>query len=284
MNEDSIYMIGTSVLLFLAVFMGMMSGWPKLRRFNNKQAARYDLVLNQELLLEFNPHTAVILHYALIVAVGSIFALLGGALIWFIPGAAAGLFVPQIIINHLIEKRRAKLDEQLVDGITTLASGVRAGLTLVQSMELLAKNSVGPIKQEFENLLREYELGLPLEVCMTNTSNRIGLQNYRLLFTAIQAHRDRGGNVGESLDRIAEAVREIRRLEGKLQTLTAQGRNQANMIAAMPIILLLVLYMIMPDAMSVLFTEPSGRVVLLIAGSLIVIGFFWIRRIMAVSI
>jgi tight adherence protein B len=196
----------------------------------------------------------------------------------------ASLFTPNIVIGHLETKRKEKLEAQLVDGITMLASGVRAGLNLIQGFELMVTNSVGPIKQEFSQMLTEYRMGLDLNQAMRNAANRIGSSNYRLLFTAIEMHRLRGGDAGESLDRIAESIREIQRLEGKLDALTAQGRLQAVMMASMPVVILIILYFIEPDGVRLLFVEPLGRILLLIVIMLIAVAFVWIRKIMAIDI
>ena len=125
---------------------------------------------------------------------------------------------------------------------------------------------------------------MDLNQAMRNSANRIGSSNYRLLFTAIEMHRQRGGDAGESLDRIAESIREIQRLEGKLDALTAQGRLQASMMASMPVVILIILYFIEPDGTRLLFVEPLGRLILVVAMVMIAIAFFWIKRIMAIDI
>ncbi|MDP6057906.1 MAG: type II secretion system F family protein, partial [Pirellulaceae bacterium] len=168
--------------------------------------------------------------------------------------------------------------------VTTLASGARAGLNMVQTFQLLVTNSIGPVHQEFAQLLREYEMGLDLGKAMHHAAHRIGSSHYRLLFTALQMHRRRGGNVGETLDSLAESIREIQRLEGKLDALTAQGRSQARMMAAMPIVLLGIIYLIEPEGVVALFAEPLGRIILACAAVMIAGAFWWIRRIMAVDI
>ncbi len=274
----------TCLLTFAAAFCLVYFGWPYVGRFIERQTRRYDTVLNRELLLNIPPRLAVYLSGGIVLLTGLIAAGLGREIGYFLIGALVGLFIPNLLISHFEAKRKEKLEQQLVDGITSLASGVRAGLNLVQSMEVLVQNQTGPIKQEFANLLREYSLGVDLNVAMRHTSDRIALRSYRLLFAAIEAHRQRGGDMGESLDRIAEAVREIQRLEGRLQTLTAQGRWQARFMAAMPVVILGIMYLIVPDDVTRLFVEPGGRLLLLIAAGLIAAGFFWIRSIMEVDV
>ncbi len=271
------------ILTFSAVFIMVNYGWTTIRAWLVGQEYYYDRVLNQQLLMNVNPRLVLVSVILGVIFIAFIGYLLGG-IVFLVPFGIAGFLAPWLVIRHMDQKRKEKLDLQLVDGIVTVASGVRAGLTLVQAMELLVQNHSGPIKQEFAQLLREYQMGLDLNQAMRNTSNRVGLSNYRLVFTAIEMHRIRGGNSGESLDRIAESIREIQRLEGKLDAITAQGRMQATFIALSPMALLAVFYLIDPAAVRSLFAEPMGRVILLICTMMVLAGWMWIRKIMAVDI
>lgn len=199
-------------------------------------------------------------------------------------GVAGGLIIPGALTRYLIRRRVKKLEEQIVSGIQTLASGVRAGLNLVQSFQLLARNAPMPLSQEVAQLLREYEHGLTLEQAMAKTGQRIGSPTYRLLFSALETHRVRGGNLGETLDRIAEAIREIQRLEKHVDTLTSQGRAAARMMAIMPFVILAILYAIDRQGVGDLFVTTVGRFILLGVTVLIGLGFWWIRRIIDIDI
>jgi tight adherence protein B len=134
-------------------------------------------------------------------------------------------------------------------------------------------------------MLREYEYGIPLDEAMDNASVRIGSGDFRLLFAALHTHRERGGDLGETLDRIAESIREIQRLENQVETLTAEGRATARWLGAMPIVVLGILYFIVsPEGVRSLFTDDFGKMLLLIMAILNVAGFLWIRKIMAIDI
>lgn len=284
MTGEMYGMVLSTLAVFACTVFIVRFGWPHVVVALHNQEQRYDRVLNHQLLMNTSARQAMLLTGLFVVGCGTIAGMLGESVIWFILGAAGAMFMPNVLLVHMETKRRMKLESQLVDGITSLSSGVRAGLTLVQSMQLLVNNAVGPIKQEFQQMLHEYELGIDLNQAMLNASDRIGSSHYRLLFAAIQAHRDRGGDVAQSLDRITDAIREIQRLEGKLQALTAQGRNQATMMAAMAVVVMIIGYLIAPEEMENLFQAPQGRLILLIAVGLIAVGFAWIRRIMAVEI
>ena len=275
--------INISLMIFVTVFLLIYSSWYEFVNLVRRYESWYDRVLNQQLLLEIDPKIALLMTGLSVFMFGLTgFLFLGSFGMIF--GVFASIFVPSVVITHLETKRKERLEAQLVDGITMIASGVRAGLNLIQAFELLVTNATGPIRQEFAQLLVEYHMGLDLNQAMRNSANRIGSSNYRLLFTAIEMHRQRGGDAGESLDRIAESIREIQRLEGKLDALTAQGRLQASMMASMPVVILIILYFIEPDGTRLLFVEPLGRLILVVAMVMIAIAFFWIKRIMAIDI
>jgi len=272
------------ILMASSVFMLVYYGTHWFIMMFHRQMRWYERVLVNQLLIDIKPRLAVWLSIGLVLVTGLIGFLIADSFLFFLIGCALGAGLPNLLVRHLEQRRAEKLELQLVDGITTLASGVRAGLNLVQSMELLIKNSTGPIKQEFAQMLREYQMGLDLNQAMHNAADRIASPNYRLLFTAIEMHRQRGGDTGESLDRICESIREIQRLEGKLDAITAQGRSQAWMMAAMPVLFFLLLYAIDREGVYLLITEPLGRILLFAAIGLMAIAFWWIRRIMSVEI
>lgn len=272
-----------SAMMLSGIVLMVRYGFTPGKAWIDQQQLHYDRVLCRQLLLDVDPRTAVWSHIGGVLFVLVLGVYLTGALIGTVLAAIAAL-VPYFIIRHLEAKRRFRLEVQLVDGLSSMASGVRAGLNLVQSMQLLVQNQNGPIEQEFGQILREYEMGMDLNQAMRQASDRIGSQLYRLTFTAIEMHRLRGGDSGESMDRIAESIREIQRLEGKLDAITAQGRVQANMMAIMAVVIIVMMLVIFPEDTKMLFTEPQGRIILVFASALIAAGYFWIKKIMQVDI
>jgi tight adherence protein B len=284
MTDPVFLRFSISVLAFVAMYLLAKHGYGPIMRWLKRQEQSYDRVLRQQLLMEVSPRLALTTALTGVVALGIVGALLTASPIGGLILAVIAFFVPHMLIRHMEEKRRQRLDQQLVDALTTLASAARAGLNLVQAMELLTKNHTGPVRQEFAQILREYQMGLDLNQAMHNASDRIGSGMYRLTFTAVEIHRRRGGDLADSLDRIADSIRDIQRLEGKLDALTAQGRSQAMMMAVMPVVFLGILYVINPEGTMLLFATATGRLILLGVALAIILAFIWIRRIMAIDI
>ena len=273
-----------SGIIFFGTFIACLVGLRPLLEIIKKYEKRWDFILRNALLLETSGRTITIATCFMVLVFGFIGSALTGS-VWgtFILGGL-GLFPPNWYINYKRQKRIQVLEEQLVSAIQMLASGVRAGLNLIQSMQLIARDGAIPVRQEFAHLVNEYEYGIPLNQAMINAAERIGSTDYRLLFSALQTHRERGGDLAKTLDEIADSIREIQRLEGRVKSLTAQGRSQAKCLGAMPGVVMLICSTFDPEGVKGLFTTPSGNVLLGIIFILNVIGFLWIRKIMQVDI
>ncbi len=275
--------IAASIVTFLAAFVMIHYGRRPAVAWIRRQEDRFDRVLRQDLLMAIKPRTAL----ALTLSGAALAAMLAGANFGVLGAVVAGataMLAPGWCMKYLIKKRLTQLNIQLPDGLTSLSSGVRAGLNLVQAMQLLVKNSRGPMQQEFGQILREYEMGMDLNQAMRNAANRIGSPLYRLTFTAIEMHRIRGGDSGESMDRICEAVREIQRLEGKLDAVTSQSRAQATMLTFMPVAILVILMLIAPAQTNLLFDSGPGKLTLVGVAGAVLVARWWIHKIMQIDI
>jgi tight adherence protein B len=271
--------------MFLAVAAAVLVGANPLLQLIRRRERKYDLVLRHTLLVDISPRMITVATGAMIVFLGLTgYSVTAGSLPGTLLAAAVGLFLPGAVIRLLRQRRQRRIESQLVGGVQMLASGVRAGLNLVQSMEMVARDSPAPLREEFAHLLSEYEYGVPLDEAMDSAARRVDLPDVRLLFAALQTHRQRGGDLGETLDRIAASIREIQRLESRVQTLTAQGRATARWLGAMPGVVMLILYIIDATGVVSLFTDGIGKMILALVIVLNLIGFLWIRKIMAIDI
>jgi tight adherence protein B len=278
-------LVATSAAMFVAVVGAVLAGAAPAGELLRRQERQFDRVLRGSLLLDVAPRSASLMSaLAIVFLAGTLFVMtgswLGGAI-----GVGIGLVLPSLAMRYLRKRRLNRLEDQLVGGIQTLASGVRAGLNLVQAMELVARDGPIPLRQEFAHLLREYEYGMSLEEAMDTAAARIGSGDFRLLFAALQTHRERGGNLGETLDRIAASIREIQRLEGRIKALTAQGRATARWLGAMPVVVLAVLYFFVDaEGVRTLFADGIGKAIILAIVALNVVGFLWVRKIVSVDV
>jgi len=198
-------------------------------------------------------------------------------------GVLVSLFLlaaPWYLLRRMAERRRRKIEDQLADSMVTLANAVRAGLSLAQAMEILAAQCPKPINSEFHQIVAEYKLGKPLEQTLTEAKERLRSENFALFAAALLASRESGGRLNETVERIAQSVLEMQRLDRKVRSETAQARRSALYMAVAPAFILLVYYFVDPINTGLLFTEVVGQFLLALALVLNVIAFFWARVIL----
>lgn len=280
----AVWQHATAGAVFVAVSTLTYAWWPRVRQAILKREEYYDRVLRGHLLMDVKPRSVTVMGLAGMLLLALIGYMIVPSVAVAVVLAAVAAFIPTLVLKYFRDRRLYRLEDQLVDGIRTLTSGVRAGLNLIQAMDLLARNAVRPISEEFTHLVREYEHGISLEQAMANAGRRIGSPNYRLVFSALLTHRERGGDLGDTLDRIAESIREIHRLEKRIETLTAPGRTAARWMAAMPAVIMFIFYFITPEGVTLLFTDPLGKTMLAAIVVLNVLGFLWIRKIVNIDI
>jgi tight adherence protein B len=286
------FRVGATVLTAIAAFGAVVSLRLPMGQLIRKQEEDFHAVLMELFLFDMTPRHLTYLMFVGAAVAGFIFSLLAlhaeaggmGLLLSFVAGTILGYWVPRLIIYLMQRRRRARLNEQLIDGLVTLANGMRAGLNLVQSMKLIETNTQPPISQEFGLMLREFEHGASVDEVMRRASVRIKLHHYKLLFAAMETARMRGGNLPQTLDRLGESLREIMRLEEKVKSLTAENRMSARMMGLMPAVVAGIYYMIEPEFMSRLLNDPWGLLLGAIAIAFWAAGFLWIRKIVSFDI
>jgi tight adherence protein B len=195
---------------------------------------------------------------------------------------AAVLFcLPWYVLRRMAAARKEKIEDQMADAMVSLSSAIRAGLSLAQAMEILARQCPHPICQEFQQVYGEYQMGKTLEVCLVETKQRLQSENFALFAAAMDASRKSGGRLNETVERIAHSVRELQRLERKINAETAQARKSAVYMAIAPAFILLLYYLFVdPVNTTRLFTQVPGQIMLAIAALLNIVAYLWARKIL----
>jgi tight adherence protein B len=194
------------------------------------------------------------------------------------------LFGPKLAYTRFRNKRNAKLARQLPDGLAALAGNLRAGLSLPQALGNLAQQQPKPLSQEFELITRKQRLGMPLDQALAELEQRVPGKEFALFVTSVRIARELGGNLSESLDRLADTIRRKLAMEDKIDALTSQGKIQGIIVGLLPLGLMWVLSSMEPEAMNPLFTTPIGWAVLGVIGLLELVGFLLIRKIVRIDV
>lgn len=211
---------------------------------------------------------------------------------WILTGSAwngviigAGVcIVAWFYVLHRIKSRHDAFVHQLGDCLSLVANALRAGFSFLQTMELVSREMQPPMNTEFGRVVRETSLGVPMEQALRRMEARVNSADFSLIVTAVVIQQQVGGNLAEIIDTINETVRERVRLRREIGTLTAQGRATGAVLALLPPILGVVLYMISPEYMQPLLTTTYGHIAIGVGFVMEVIGFLVIRKIMDIKI
>ena len=221
--------------------------------------------------------------YLVVIVVATVSLVYGQPVFGFL---AAVLMVPLpwYLLYRMAKHRRQKIEDQLAGSMTTLAGAIRAGLSLPQSLEILAEQSPRPIRQEFQQMVGQYAMGKTLQETLVEAKERLRSENFSMFAAAMLASRESGGRLNETVERIANSVREFQRLERKVQSETAHARKSAIYMALAPPIILFVYYFVDPINTRLLFTTVPGQLMLSFAILLDVFAWLWAHQILTPDI
>lgn len=196
----------------------------------------------------------------------------------------AAFFIPRKILAFIAEKRIRRFESQLPDALLMIVGALRSGASLPIALESVTTESTPPISQEFDLLLREMRLGVDFSVALHNLERRVPLQDLGMVTAGMALSREVGANLAETLDSIAKTIRAKLQMEGKIRSLTAQGKLQGLVMSGLPVFLILILRFMEPEAMEPMFTTWYGWVTLAVIGIAILIGYHFISKITAIDV
>lgn len=196
----------------------------------------------------------------------------------------AGWTLPIMFIKILFERRSSLFVQQMVDGMTIMANGIKSGLSVTQSMERVVENLANPISQEFSLVLSQIRLGRSVEEALIEMGERIPKPDVQMFVTSINILKETGGNLAETFSTICTTIRERQKIEKKIQAMTAQGLMQGIIITLVPIALIIVFSFVNPGYVGPLFNTALGLVILAIMFTLQIIGGITIRKIVKINV
>ncbi len=200
-------------------------------------------------------------------------------------GLIAGFFAPRLYVAWRQRRRLQAFNAQLGDAINLMVNGLRAGYSILQAMEAVARELPPPISTEFDRVVKEQQLGLSLEQALNNMLRRVHSDDLEMLVTAILIQREVGGNLAEILDTISFTIRERVRIKGEIRVLTAQQMISGHVLLFLPIGLGLILFGINRDYMLNFFNSGIlGYFMIACTAVMMLIGYFVIQRIVRIEV
>lgn len=196
----------------------------------------------------------------------------------------AGWQIPPLLVQMIYDQRCTKFTDQMVDGLTIMANGIKAGSNPQESMKRVVEIMGNPISQEFAQVLYQMQVGDSFENALSDLGNRIPRPDVQMFVTSINILKETGGNLAETFQTIVIVIRERQKVEKKIQALTAQGLTQGIIVTMIPFILMGVFLLVDPGFIKPMFNTTLGLVLLFAMLGLQVIGGVLIKKLVTIKV
>jgi tight adherence protein B len=212
-------------------------------------------------------------------AAGWLIAGIPGAVI----GAAGGRVMPGMWERRRARTRSALLEDQLADAVSSLAAGMRAGLSLTRAIRFAAEEAEAPLASSLTSVADASDLGVPLEQALAGWARATASADIRLLAGVLDLYRRTGGELPSVLDGVAATLRERRAAAREVRALTAQARLSGAILGLLPIGFFLFLSVTSRDDIAAAFHSTLGIAAIGLGLAMQGCAFLWIRSLLRVG-
>lgn len=187
------------------------------------------------------------------------------------------------VLNLLISRRERKFAEQVPDTLQLLAGGLRAGHSLLRSVDAAASEQTAPMSEELGRVINETRIGRDLGEALADVGRRTQSEDFLWVAQAVDIHREVGGDLAEVLDHVGETIRDRGQIRRQIASLSAEGRMSARVLVALPILMFVLLMFISPTHSRIFTTTLPGYLMIGVSTILVLIGSLWMRKLAKVK-
>ena len=238
----------------------------------------------EEAHVKWSPLTFYLLTFGSAAAVGGLALTVSGSLMISSLIAAGGASFPYLYLRRRRRLIAEAFEREFPEALDLLTRAIRAGHPLTAGLSMVGEEGPEHAAAEFRKSFDEHRFGLPFEDALLGMVDRVGLVDVRIFATAVLIQRESGGNLAEILEKLGQTIRDRFTIRRQLRVYTAQGRLSGYTLAALPIVVGGLIYLIEPEYVSLLFTETIGRLFLVSAFVMQFLGYLWIRKIVNIEI
>jgi Flp pilus assembly protein TadB len=175
---------------------------------------------------------------------------------------AAGFGLPRWLLNFLKKRREKAFLKALPDAVDVIVRGIKAGLPLFDSIKVVAADAPEPLRSEFNAIIETQAIGMPLGEACTRLFERMPVPEANFFGIVIAIQQKSGGNLSEALGNLSKVLRDRKKMAEKIQAMSMEAKASAGIIGSLPPIVMLLVYMSTPDYISLLWTHPTGQLML----------------------
>jgi tight adherence protein B len=192
--------------------------------------------------------------------------------------------VPYFHLVRMKRLRAEKFKKQMPDGLDLIARALKAGHAFSGSISMAAEEFDDPLGSECSEMLDEINFGVSVPEALKNLTNRVECEEIKYFAMGVILQRETGGNLAELIQTLANLIREKFKFEGKVRTLSAEGKLSAVILAALPFLVGGWIWLTNPNYLAPLVTEPFGRVLLLLAAAFMIAGILIMKRMVSIKV
>ena len=193
-------------------------------------------------------------------------------------GFTAGCGVPLWLLKFLKKRREARFLDGLPDAVDVIVRGIKAGLPLLDSLKMIATEAPEPMRSEFRGIIETQTIGIPLSEACLKLYERIPVAESNFFGIVISIQQRAGGNLSEALGNLSTVLRDRKKMKAKIKAMSMEAKASASIIGALPIIVLLLVYLSSPDYIELLWTDSLGRLMLACSAIWMFIGIMVMRK------
>lgn len=188
------------------------------------------------------------------------------------------LGLPRWILNRLTRRRQSKFTNEFANAVDIIVRGVKSGLPLTECLAIIARESPQPIQAEFTELVEQQRVGVPLSEAFERMITRMPLPEVRFFSIVIAIQAQAGGNLSEALGNLSGVLRDRKRLQAKVQALSAEAKASAAVLGSLPIVVMVLVYISTPGYITLLWTTQVGQLLLVIGGIWMTMGVLVMKK------
>jgi tight adherence protein B len=193
-------------------------------------------------------------------------------------GIAAGFFLPHWYVNFRRRRYFKRFTANLADAVDIIVRGVKVGLPLIECFKIVAREARSPIKEEFQVIVEDQVVGMPLAEATERLPERVPIAEARFFSIVISIQSRSGGSLAETLGNLSKVLRDRQKMFDKIKALSSESKASAYIIAALPVVVVAALAVVSPGYISLLFTERTGHIVLVVCALLMLAGTLVMRK------
>jgi len=213
-----------------------------------------------------------------LIAFAAAFAVDAGLIPAFAIGFAAALGAPRWLLKWLKKRREDKFLDAFPDSVDVIVRGIKAGLPLLDCLRIVSNDAPEPVKSEFRQIVESQTVGIPIGEACARLFDRMPLAECNFFGIVITIQQKAGGNLSEALGNLSRVLRDRKKMKAKIQAMSMEAKASATIIGALPIAVMILVYITSPSYIELLWTHPMGRMMLVACATWMLLGTLVMRK------